>query len=149
MGKVIKNYSGKAWDDAGLFVGTEPNQVYLRIPLAELLAEPAKFEGFNFAMPAPLEVEGRKIGHPLMDGDGEGYTFVDCNFVNRLPPVKAQYGGVINTTLRESQVLKGGDTYEIDGVKKTIGNYVDIVYGKHGYLFPEPKEYPCDGPEDE
>ena len=132
MGKK-KNYSGMAFDNPELMA---------------LLAEPAMFEGYNFAMPEPLEIEGVKIGQLLMEGDGEGYTFIDCNFVNRLPPVNAQYGGTINSTLREYQVKIDEDSYEVNGQTIYIGIYVDIVYGKHGNLFPTPKEYPCEGPED-
>ena len=132
MGKR-KNFSGVPFDNKELMA---------------LLAEPAKFEGYNFAMPEPLEIEGVKIGQLLMKDEGEGYTFVDCNFVNRLPPPKAQYGGTINSTLRESQIKIGEDSYKIDGETIYIGIYVDIVYGKHGHLFPTPKEYPCEGPED-
>ena len=133
MAKVIKNYSGKAFDSKELM---------------ELLAEPAMFEGYNFAMPSPLEVEGVKVGNLLMPGSGEGYHFKDCNFVNRLPPLKAQYSGVINTTLRDSQVKTGEDVYEVDGEEIVISTYSDFVYGKHGNLFPSPKEYPCEGPEE-
>lgn len=132
MGKR-KNFSGVPFDNKELMA---------------LLAEPAKFEDYNFVMPEPLDVAGQKIGQLLMDGDGEGYTFVNCNFVNRLPPVNAQYGGTINTTLRESQMKIGEDSYEVDGETIKIGIYVDRVYGKHGNIFPEPKEYPCEGPEE-
>jgi hypothetical protein len=112
---------------------------------------PGEYDGFNFSMPEPAEVGGKKVGQ-LFRKDGTGYLFRNCNFVNRAPPPGCKLEGVVNTTLVERNVVLDEDNIYIDGIKQaTVKHYVDRIYGRYvdgkPVYLPIPKDVPSDGPE--
>lgn len=131
-----KNFSGHEMNDKAL---------------VDLLMSQRYFEDYNFCMPAPLDKDGKKIGHLLMESNGEGFYFHNCNFVNREPPSECKLSGVINTAIRENCILDNVDKIYVDNVLISESKtYVDIVYGnikdgKYNY-FKDPKKYETDPP---
>ncbi len=133
-----KNFSGHEMNDKAL---------------VDLLMSQRYFKDYNFCMPAPLDEGGKKVGHLLMESNGEGFHFCNCNFVNREPPAGCKLSGIINTAIRESYILDNVDKIYVDNVLISESKtYVDIVYGnikdgKYNY-FDTPKKYEADLPEE-
>ena len=109
-----------------------------------------EYENCNFAQPAPVDTAGVMTGIILFPGDNTPRTFTHCTMTNCEPPP----GSTCNRrcTIRRNEVVVDTDTITVDGQSVTLNLYANIVYGHHldgvYVYFPEPKEYPCDGPED-
>ena len=108
------------------------------------------YENCNFAQPEPVDTAGVMTGILLFPGDNTPRMFTDCNMVNCEPPPGSTQTRC-NGTIRQNQVHVDTDTITVDGIAMTVKLYADIVYGKYSggeyTYFPDPKEYPCDGPE--
>ena len=116
------------------------------------LVDDTEYESCNFSMSFPVIENGKPVGHRLGLVSGEYYTFENCNFINREPPVDSIMINC-NTTIKEFCVEVDLEVIEIDEIKIMAKKYADVIYGRYDkskkivYLV-DPLYVPCDMPEE-